>query len=175
MTLRKDATTTDVVTFRLSGEVLAVPASLLREVLEPVDIARVPGAPEFVSSLINVRGTVVPLADLRVPLRMPRDEIGAGARIMVLDLPLEGQDAVVGIYADSVHEVTRLDAATMEAIPTVGSRWPPRFVAYVGRWSGAFVTIPDLPTIFADYLASQQSRPSSGASGAITQSEAEPV
>ena len=64
--------TGDVVTFRLDGEVLAVAAGRLREVLEKVRVTRVPGAPDFASGVINVRGSVVPLADLRVPLRMPR-------------------------------------------------------------------------------------------------------
>jgi purine-binding chemotaxis protein CheW len=149
----------DVVTFRLSGEVLAVPAADLREVLEPVAATRVPGAPDFVTSLLNVRGAVVPLADLRVPLRMPRSEAGADARILVLELPLAGQDAVVGILADSVHEVTRIEPDALEDIPPVGTRWPPRFVAAVGRWCGEFVTIPDLPAIFSDALSGQDGHP----------------
>ncbi|NDV00318.1 chemotaxis protein CheW [Pseudoroseicyclus tamaricis] len=152
----------DMVTFRLSGEVLAVPAAQLREVLEPVQTTRVPGAPQFVSGLVNVRGSVVPLADLRVPLRMPHPggaevsrDAADDARILVLELPLAGQASVVGVLADSVHEVTRLAPEALEEIPAVGTRWPPRYVAALGRWAGEFVTIPDLPAIFADFLAGE--------------------
>ena len=145
----------DLVTFNLSNEVLAVPTSQLREVLEPGRITRVPGADQFVSGLLNVRGAVVPLADLRVPLRMPRDETVEDPRILVLELPLQGQDTIVGILADSVYEVTQIAAADLEDIPPVGTRWPPRFVSAVGRWGEAFVTIPDLAIIFAEFLAGQ--------------------
>ncbi len=145
----------DVVTFRLGGEVLAVPATQLREVLEATEITRVPGADAFAGGLLNVRGTVVPLADLRVPLRMPRASNDRGSRILVLELPLEGQPSVVGIVADAVHEVTRLEADALEAIPDVGTRWSPRHVAAVGRWAGEFVTLPDLPAIFAEFISAQ--------------------
>lgn len=173
----RDIATSDVVTFRLGGEVLAVPAPALREVLEPSDITRVPGADDFVSGLLNVRGAVVPLADLRVPLRMPRQAGGDTTRILVLEVPLAGQDTVVGIIADTVHEVTRIDDGALEDIPPVGTRWPPRFVANVGRWAGEFVTIPDLPAIFADYLSGPSAGPSTpGASGAgpIPEQESSP-
>lgn len=152
------ATRGDVVTFDLGGEAMAVPAAQLREVLEPAATTRVPGASDFAHGLVNVRGTVVPLTDLRVPLRIPRDAHGDDARILVLELALDDRANVVGIIADRVHEVTRLDPASLEDIPAVGSRWPPRYVAAVGRWADGFVTIPDLAAIFADYLAGQNGR-----------------
>ncbi|KAA9008008.1 chemotaxis protein CheW [Histidinibacterium aquaticum] len=164
--------TRNVVTFDLCGEVLAVPASQLREVLEPVRVTRVPGAPPFVAELVNVRGAVVPLADLRVPLKMPPGADGPEARILVLEIPLDGQEMVVGIRADTVHEVTRIGPADLEEIPTVGSRWPPRFVAAIGRWRGHFVTLPDLAAIFADFLAGPPGRaPSAGSSGLAPEPE----
>lgn len=171
-----DLAATDLVTFRLGGEVLAVPALHLREILEPVPVTRVPGAPPFVPGLLNVRGAVVPLADLRIPLQMPRPSAEAGhddaTRILVLELPLNGQDAVVGILADSVHEVTRIGADQLERIPPVGTRWPPRFVAAVGRWGGDFVTIPDLTAIFAEFLTGPSGRsPQSGAVAAPSEME----
>ena len=155
----------DVVTFRLGGEVLAVPTAELREVLEPVTVTRVPGASGFVPGLVNVRGAVVPLADLRVPLRMPFEAATEASRILVLELKLAGENTVVGILADSVSEVTQIGADALEAIPPVGTRWPPRFVAAVGRWAGEFVTIPDLPAIFAEYLSGPAAGQPSGQSG----------
>ncbi len=165
----------DLVTFDLGNEVLAVPTAQLREVLEPSRITRVPGADEFVSGLLNVRGAVVPLADLRVPLRMPRDTPVDDPRILVLELPLAGQDTIVGILADSVYEVTRIEQDALEDIPPVGTRWPPRYVSAVGRWGNAFVTIPDLPTIFAEFLSGQIGQhETSGNAGKPTEPEAMP-
>lgn len=143
----------DVVTLRLGGEVLAIRTRHLREVLEPVDITRVPRAPDFVSGMINVRGAVVPLADLRVTFGMDRRPLGPDSRILVLDLTLGGAPAVVGIVADAVHEVTKIDTGTLEDMPGVGTRWPPQFVQAIGKWAGAFVMIPDLEAIFAASIA----------------------
>ncbi|GGB11853.1 chemotaxis protein CheW [Allosediminivita pacifica] len=167
--------TGDVVTFRLDGEVLAVAAGRLREVLEKVRVTRVPGAPDFAAGVINVRGSVVPLADLRVPLRMPRPAEQDDVRILVLELTLAEQATTVGILADAVHEVTRLDPGTLEEIPPVGTRWPPRYVAAVGRWQGEFVTVPDLNAIFADFLGGQGRTHSNGATGAEPNAEPETV
>ncbi len=153
------AGTLDVVTLRLGGEILAIRATILREVLEPVAITRVPQAPEFVQGLINVRGAVVPLADLRVTFGMPRRPLGPVGRILVLDLPLAGRTSVVGILADGVHEVTRIDAASLEPVPPVGTRWPPQFVEAIGKWGGSFVMVPDLPAIFSAFLAGQAGAP----------------
>lgn len=163
----------EVVTFLLGNEVLAVATARVREILEPGEITRVPGADEFVASLVNVRGAVVPLADLRVPLRMPREDSGTAQRVLVLELPLAGQDCVVGILADSVYEVTRIEPEQMEAIPVVGTRWPPRYVSAVGRWHDGFVTIPDLNTIFAEFLlGTQAGHDQSGRAGRHIESEA---
>lgn len=68
----KDKSHIDILTFRLGSEKLALPAELLREILEMVPVTRVPQAGTFATGLINVRGVVVPLADLRVALRIPR-------------------------------------------------------------------------------------------------------
>ena len=152
----------DVVTFRLGGEILAIRAQVLREVLEPVVITRVPQAPEFVQGLINVRGAVVPLADLRVTFAMPRRPLGKEGRLLVLDLPLGGRLSVVGILADGVHEVTRIGCDTLEDVPPVGTRWPPQFVEAIGKWGGSFVMLPDLPAIFSAFLAGSADIPLPG-------------
>lgn len=142
----------DMVTFQLGGELLAIDTSSLREVIEPGVITRVPNAPGFANGLLNVRGSVVPLSDLRIPLRMtvrPPDE---DTRILVLDLDLTGTPCVVGMLAEKVHEVTQVASASLEDVPAVGARWPRHFVSSVGRKGDRFFIIPDLAAIFATYL-----------------------
>jgi purine-binding chemotaxis protein CheW len=159
----------DAVTLQLGEELLAIQAQILREVLEPVAITRVPRAPEFLQGLINVRGSVVPLADLRVTFAMPRRPLGPDGRILVLDLPLGGSLTVVGILADAVHEVTRLDRRTLEPVPPVGMRWPPAFVEAIGKWGSGFVMLPNLQAIFAAFLASQPGGHSAAGTGLLAQ------
>lgn len=135
-------------TIRLQDEIFALEATSVREILDPVPITRVPNAPEFVGGLINVRGTVVPLADLRVVFGMQRPPTDQDTRIVVVEFDLDGDLMVAGILADKVHEVTEIDAGSMETVPAVGMRWPPAFIRSIGKRGDGFVIIPDMQRIF---------------------------
>ncbi|MCA0964400.1 chemotaxis protein CheW [Salipiger bermudensis] len=143
----------DMVTFRLGGELLAIETNVLRTVIEPGEVTRVPNAPPFAAGLLNVRGAVVPLTDLRIPLRMPQNDVNEDTRILVLDLPLADTPSVVGVLAEQVHEVTKVTSASLEDVPAVGASWPRHYVRAVGRQGERFFIIPDLGAIFAGYLA----------------------
>jgi purine-binding chemotaxis protein CheW len=146
----------DVVTLRLGGERMAIPAELLREILEPVPVTRVPTSDRFAQGLVNVRGSVVPLTDLRVPFGMVAAEITPDTRILVLVLDVVAGEApmTVAISADKVETVTRLDLDNIAPIPEVGTLWPPEFARGIGKLDGDFVLLPDLHRIFQDFGAS---------------------
>ncbi len=135
-------------TIRLQDERFAVEAENVREILDLVPITEVPNASPFVNGLINVRGRVVPLADLRVMFDMDRPEPDEDTRIVVIETSIEGEPTVVGILADKVHDVTDIEAADIREAPRVGMRWRPEFVKGIGRWNGDFIVIPDLGRIF---------------------------
>jgi purine-binding chemotaxis protein CheW len=136
-------------TLRLEDELFAIEAGNVREILDLVPITEVPNAPAFVGGLINVRGRVVPLADLRVVFDMARPEPDEDTRIVVVEVDIDGEPTVAGILADKVHDVTDIDAAMIQDAPRVGMRWPAEFVRGIGKRNGAFVIIPDLEQIFA--------------------------
>ncbi len=143
----------NMVTMRLGGEVMAIPADGLREILEPVPVTRVPTAHGFSAGMVNVRGSVVPLADLKVAFGMEPTEPTADTRFLVLDVRVKGEDITVGIIADKVHDVVEMDQATLEEIPGVGLKWPPEFIRGIGKWQGEFVLLPDLETVFSQAIA----------------------
>ncbi|MEN8685281.1 chemotaxis protein CheW [Marivita sp.] len=149
---------TDILTFRLGSEKLALPAEYLREILEVVPITRVPQSGKFATGLINVRGVVVPLADLRVALRIPRSPATEDTRILVLDVRVGDEKSTVAILADQVEEVTTINKTEIEDVPPVGSPWPPEFVLGIGQLKGAFVMFPDLDTIFKTYSAADAAK-----------------
>ncbi|SKA07492.1 chemotaxis protein CheW [Consotaella salsifontis] len=138
----------NALTFHLEDEIFAVQAESVREILDPVPITRVPNAAAFVGGLINVRGTVVPLADLRVVFGMERRPPDKDTRIIVVEFTLDDEPMVTGILADRVHEVTEIEAASMEQVPSVGMRWPPAFIRSIGKRDDGFVVIPDMERIF---------------------------
>ena len=135
-------------TLRLQDEVFAIEAGSVREILDLVPITEVPNAPAFVGGLINVRGRVVPLADLRVMFDMDRPPPDKDTRIVVIEIDIGGEPTVVGILADKVHDVTDIEAAAIQDAPRVGMRWRPEFVRSIGRRNGTFVVIPNLERIF---------------------------
>jgi purine-binding chemotaxis protein CheW len=135
-------------TLRLQDELFAVEACSVREILDLVPITEVPNASPFVGGLINVRGRVVPLADLRVMFGMDRPEPDQDTRIVVMEIDIDGEPTVAGILADKVHDVTDIEAASIEEAPKVGMRWRPEFIRGIGKRNGGFIIIPDLGRIF---------------------------
>ncbi|KRA96886.1 chemotaxis protein CheW [Devosia sp. Root685] len=135
-------------TIRLEDELFAVEASRVREILDLVPITEVPSARAFVGGLINVRGRVVPLADLRVMFCMERPEPDEDTRIVVMEVDIDGEPTIAGILADKVHDVTDIETASIEEAPKVGMRWRPEFVKGIGKRNGGFIIIPDMERIF---------------------------
>jgi len=135
-------------TIRLQDELFAVEAGRVREILDLVPFTQVPNAPAFVNGLINVRGRVVPLADLRVVFGMDRPEPDEDTRIVVMEVDIDGEPTVAGILADKVHDVTDIETASIEETPRVGMRWRPELIKGIGKRNGGFIIIPDMERIF---------------------------
>lgn len=143
----------DVVTLRMGGEMMALPASIVRKILEPVPISRVPLADDFSGGLINVRGTIVPLADLKVAFGMSTTAETQDTRFLVLDIKVENEEITAGVVADKVHDVIAIDEALIENIPSMGMAWAPELVRGVVKWQGAFMFLPNLETVFSQAIA----------------------
>ena len=131
----------------LAGEVSALDARQVREILDPVPVTRVPGAQSYVSNVLNVRGKVIPLADLRVRFGMPPASITSDSRFIVLEIDLAGEPTTIGIVADKVYEVTDLDTTTMQKAPPIGMRWRPEFIAAIAKWNDEFIIVPNMKQI----------------------------
>lgn len=138
----------NALTFVLGDETFAIEATSVREILDLVPISEVPNSAPHVSGLINVRGRVVPLADLRLVFGMSRKVFDADTRIVVLEVDIDAEPTIVGIIADRVHDVADLDASRIEPAPAVGMRWPPHYVRGIARRGDDFIIIPDLGRIF---------------------------
>lgn len=135
-------------TLRLEDELFAIEAESVREILDLVPVTEVPNASPFAAGLINVRGRVVPLADLKVAFGMHRAAQDQDTRIVVIETEIEGEPTVVGVLADKVYDVTDIEPAAIEDAPRVGMRWRPDYVRGIGKRQGNFIIIPDLNRIF---------------------------
>ena len=131
----------------LAGEMFALDARQVREILDPIPVTRVPGAQPYVSSVLNVRGKVIPLADLRVRFGMPPASITPDSRFIVVEIELAGEPTTIGIVADKVYEVTDLDTSTLQKAPPIGMRWRPEFIAAIAKWKDEFIIVPNMQQI----------------------------
>jgi len=149
----------DVLTFDLDGEVFAIEATLVQEVLDKAAETSVPGAPAFIDAVINFRGRIIPLADLRLAFSLDAQDTSLDSRIIVISHEMDGEATLIGLRADKVYEVTTLTEAATEAPPRIGLRWRQDFVHCLAKRDDDIIVVPDLATIFA-----ARGQPKAGAS-----------
>jgi len=141
--------TAQYLTFKLADEIFAINVIQVREVLDLSTITKVPGTPDFMRGVINVRGSVVPVMDLRLKFGLTKTENSLDTRIVVMELSLEGEITVIGTLADSVNEVIDLEAAQIEPPPKIGLRWKTEFIKGIGKRSDMFIIILDINRVFS--------------------------
>jgi purine-binding chemotaxis protein CheW len=141
--------TNQYLTFGLSSEVFAVEVGKVREILDYTTITKVPRTPEFMRGVINVRGSVVPVVDLRLKFGMTQTERTLGTCIIVLEIAVEGETIVLGALADSVQEVIELEPEQIEPAPRIGVRVRNEFIRGMGKTDSGFIMILDIDTVFS--------------------------
>jgi len=146
---------TQYLTFKLDEEVFALDVAKVREILEESSITKVPQTPDFMRGVINLRGSVVPVIDMRLKFGMSRTEKTVNTCIIVVEVQLEDEVIVLGALADSVQEVIEMEPSQIEAAPHIGSRLNTDFIRGMGKQDSNFVIILDIDKVFnSDELAS---------------------
>lgn len=112
------------VTFQLDNETYGVNVMAVKEVLRYTDIAAVPGAPDYVLGIINIRGTVISVINTRRRFGLQEQEATDSTRIVILEIGAH----VVGILVDSVAEVVYLRQSEIETAPNIGKDDSARFI-----------------------------------------------
>lgn len=143
-----DVSEVEVLTFNIAGETFAIEAVKVQEILDLLPETAVPGAKPFVASVINFRGKVIPLADIRLAFGMEATERTIDSRIVVVELLLEDEATLVGIRTDKVNEVTTFNRTASEPPPSVGMRWRADYIHCLIKRGVEFVILPNLTAIF---------------------------
>jgi purine-binding chemotaxis protein CheW len=141
--------TAQYLTFKLSHEVFAVEVAKVREILEYINITKVPKTPEFMRGVINVRGSVVPVLDLRLKFGMTKTEQSVNTCIIVLEIDFEGDTTILGALADSVQEVIELEPNQIEPAPKIGTQLRTEFIKGIGKRDNEFIMILDIDKVFS--------------------------
>lgn len=146
----------EVLTLKLGGHVFALEAAHVREILDLVPVTEVPTASPFVNGLINVRGQVVPLADLRHKFGMELLPTTIDTRIIVIEIAIDGNQTTIGILADKVFEVTELAPAALEDTPKIGMIWRREYIHCIGKCADDFIVVLDIGAIFSSQHGGKQ-------------------
>ena len=142
--------TNQYLTFKLDGEVFGLAIGKVREVLDVTALTRVPQTPEFMRGVINLRGSVVPVVDLRLKFGLPKAATTVNSCIIIVEINLDGETTVLGALADSVQEVLDLDPSEIEPPPKIGTRLKTEFIKGMGKQGERFIILLDVDRVFSE-------------------------
>ena len=134
------------VTFRLDDQTYGVNVMQVQEVLRVWEIAPVPGAPDYVLGIINLRGNVVTVIDSRQRFGLAPKDADEASRIVIIEV----RKQVVGILVDSVSEVTELPQSAIEPAPSIGAEESSRYIQGVANRDGGLLILVDLDKLLTD-------------------------
>jgi len=128
-------------TFSLGDEVFAMDIRSVREIIQYASMTIVPLMPEFVRGVINLRGSVVPVIDLRARFGRSRAEVGKKTCVIIFDAVVEDEKVELGLLVDSVSEVIEIAVAHIEQPPQFGNTIRRDFIHGIGKVGKEFIVI----------------------------------
>ena len=137
-------------TFKLEEAFYALGIHQVREVLDYTRITKVPRMPEFIRGVINLRGGVVPVVDLRLKFGMPETERTRTTCIIITEIALGGEITLLGILADAVQEVVTLPPDQIEPAPRIGTHLKTEFIRGMGKRDGNLIIILETVRVFSE-------------------------
>ena len=141
--------TRQYLTFQLGDEVFALDVSRVREILEFSTITRVPRTPDYMRGVINLRGNVVPVVDMRLKLGLDETEKTVDTCIVVVEVSGDNENIVMGALVDSVQEVIEIEHDQIEPAPKIGIQLNTDFVAGMGKKDDRFVIILNMDKVLS--------------------------
>jgi purine-binding chemotaxis protein CheW len=138
-------------TFFLAGEEYAITILQVTDIIECGVVTRVPGTPPWIRGVHNLRGTVVPVIDLAIKFGLPATEITRRTCVVIVELRIDDEAVVMGVMADSVHQVVDFTAEQIQPAPSFGPRVRASFLLGMASTSDArFVLLLDIDRIFSN-------------------------
>lgn len=148
-TTAKTGETLQLVSFCVNDEHYAVDILRVQEINRMMQITQVPESPDGVEGIINLRGRIIPIMDLRVRFGMTPQERTEDSRIVVVD----AAGTTVGFIVDRVHEVLRIDSSTVDPAPAISGSVQSRYVRGVAKRDDLLVILLDLDALLGEEAA----------------------
>jgi purine-binding chemotaxis protein CheW len=149
MAKEKQAGDGQYLTFKLEDEVYALEITQIREVLDNTKITKVPKTPDFMKGVINLRGGVVPVVDMRLKFGLTATEFTVDTCIIIAEITVDNEETLIGALADQVREVLEIDPSQIEPPPRIGTRMDTDFIKGMGKHNDEFIIILDIVKVFS--------------------------
>lgn len=149
MPVSTTAETGQFLSFILDNEIYAIDITQVREVLDLTKVTHVPRMPEFMKGVINLRGGVVPVVDLRIKFGMNVMEDTVNTCIVIIEVPIDGELTLLGAIADSVKEVITIEPSEIEPAPKLGTRLNTEFIKGMSKREDDFIILLDIDRVFS--------------------------
>lgn len=135
--------------FNLGEESFALDVANVREILEFTTLTKIPGTPDFMRGVINLRGSVVPVMDMRSKFNLSTTNKTVNTCIIVVEVSLDGETIILGALVDSVQEVFELEPEQIEPVPKIGTKLKTEFIRGMGKRDDRFIIILDINKVFS--------------------------
>lgn len=135
-----------LVSFGIGTEEFGVDILKVQEIIRMINITSVPNSPEFVEGVINLRGRVIPVIDLRIRLGMPKLEYGRDTRIVVVEI----NGKTMGFIVDSVSEVLRIPRSITEPPPPLTTGIDAEYITAIGKLENRLIILLDLEKVLRE-------------------------
>ena len=137
------------VTFSLGEELFGVEVTRTREILSLTPVPKVPQTPDYLLGVINLRGQVVPVVDMRLKLNLEAGERTEDTCIIVVEVQVDGEALTVGALADAVREVPEIRSDQIEPPPRLGTRLNTAFIQGMGKVGEQFLILLNIDRVFS--------------------------
>ncbi len=136
--------------FRLGEETFGANVGSVLSILEMIRITKVPCSPSYLKGVINLRGEVLPVIDLRLRFGMAVTELNSSHCILVMEIQIENQEVRIGVMVDSVSEVHEIEPEEILPPPLIASKFRVEFIEGMYKVGEAFIMLLDMDKIFTD-------------------------
>jgi len=135
--------TKQYVVFGIEDESFALDIEKVKEIIIPVEIAKVPNVPEFIEGMINIRGKIHAVVNMRSKFKIPKKDFDEGTKIILVNM----NSVLAGIIVDGVAEIIRVEAEDIDKAPEIISKANPEYINGVIKKEGKMVIILDIDRV----------------------------
>lgn len=142
-----------LLTFSLGNEGYGISILKVKEIIGMLNITQVPRTPDFIKGVINLRGKIIPIMDLRIKFGMEEKPYNERTCIIVIEVTIQGADRLLGVVVDTVSEVINISAEDIEPAPQYGSQVEHNLISGMGKVKDRVVIILDIEeVVFCDEM-----------------------